>query len=164
MGRKVWVPTPSGPLAPFATGFAAWLGSRSYSPSATAKRLLQLEQLSRWLQGRGLGAGELTAERAAEFASSRRESGLVSWSSPQSVDLPLTYLREIGVVAPAPVVVGDGPLEGLLAEYRRYLFVERRLCEHTVVGCYVPTAAAVPVRQAGFGRARARAALSGGRE
>jgi site-specific recombinase XerD len=101
---------------------------------------LQLELLSRWLEGRGLGAGELTAERATEFASSRRHAGLVSWSSPQSVELPLGYLREIGVVGPSVSEVADGPLEELLVEYRRYLFVERRLCEHTVVWYYVPTA------------------------
>ena len=140
MGRKVWVPTPSGPLAAFAAGFAGWLRSRSYSPSAMAKRLWQFEQLSCWLERRGLGAGELTAERAVEFASSRREAGLVAWSSSQSVELPLEYLREIGVIAPSVPAVADGPLEELLAEYRRYLFVERRLCEHTVVWYYVPTA------------------------
>jgi integrase/recombinase XerD len=140
MGRKVWVPTPSGPLAPFAAGFAAWLRSRSYSPSAMAKRLWQFEQLSCWLERRRLGAGELTAELAVEFASSRRDAGLVEWSSSQSVELPLEYLREIGVIAPSVPAVADGPLEELLAEYRRYLFVERRLCEHTVVWYYVPTA------------------------
>jgi site-specific recombinase XerD len=103
-------------------------------------RLWQLDQLSRWLERQGLTAGELTLERAAQFASSRREAGLVSWSSPQSVELPLEYLREIGVIAPPAAAVVDGPLEELLVEYRRYLFVERRLCEHTVGGCYVPAA------------------------
>ncbi len=140
MGREVWVPTPSGPLASCAAGFAVWLRSRSYSPSSVASRLWQLDQLSRWLERRGLGAGELTGERAAEFASSRLEAGLVSWTSPTSAELPLMYLREIGVVASPAAPVADGPLEELLAEYRRYLFVERRLVEHTVDWCYVPTA------------------------
>ena len=140
MGREVWVPTPSGPLAPFAAGFAEWLRSRSYSPSVVASRLWQLEQLSRWLERQGLGAGELTAERAVEFTWSRREAGLVSWSTPQSVELPLAYLREVGVIAPPAPAVADGPLEGLLDGYRCYLFVERRLSEHTVNWCYVPTA------------------------
>ena len=39
MGRKVWVPVVSGPLAPYAAGFALWLRSRAYSPSAAADRL-----------------------------------------------------------------------------------------------------------------------------
>ena len=139
MGKKPWVPTPSGPLAPYAAGFSLWLGARSYSPWTVASRLWQLDQLSRWLERRGLGAGELTPARAAEFISARRAAGLVSWSSPKSVELPLEYLREIGVVAPAAAVAPHGPLEELLAEYRRYLLVERRLAEHTV-GCYVAAA------------------------
>ena len=101
MGKRVWFPVVSGPLAPYAAGFESWLRSRSYSPSAVANRLCQLDQLSRWLEREGLSAGELTEARAAEFASSRREAGLVTWTSPRSVALPLEYLREVGVV-PAP--------------------------------------------------------------
>jgi integrase/recombinase XerD len=64
---------------------------------------------------------------AAEFAGSRRETGLVTWTSPQTVALPLGYLREIGVVpGPAPSA-GDGRLEELLAAYRRFLLAERSL-------------------------------------
>jgi integrase/recombinase XerD len=138
MGSKLWVPTPSGPLAPYAAGFSLWLRSRSYSPSATANRLWQLDQLSRWLECRGLTAGDLTPARAAEFTGSRREAGLVSWASARGAELPLEYLREIGVVR-SPALVVDGPLEELLVEYRRYLLVERRLSEHTAA-CYVPVA------------------------
>ena len=140
MGKRVWFPVVSGPLAPYAAGFESWLRSRSYSPSAVANRLCQLDQLSRWLEREGLAAGELTDARAAEFASSRREAGLVTWTSPQSVALPLEYLREIGVVpTPAPAVA-SGPLEELLADYGRYLLVERRLAEHTVRDAYLPAA------------------------
>ena len=115
MGKRVWFPVVSGPLAPYAAGFESWLRSRSYSASAAANRLCQLDQLSRWLERNGLGAGRLTPQQAAEFVGSRREMGLVTWTSPQSVALPLEYLREIGVVPiPAPAA-SDGPLEELLA-------------------------------------------------
>ena len=137
MGSQLWVPVGSGPLAPYAAGFSSWLRSRSYSPSAVANRLWQLDQLSRWLEREGLGAGELTLARAAEFASSRRVAGLVSWASPLSAALPLEYLREIGVVVPPPAPVADGLLEELLADYGRFLLVERRLVEHTVFDAYV---------------------------
>ena len=140
MGKRVWFPEVSGPLAPYAAGFELWLRSRSYSSSAVANRLCQLDQLSRWLERRGLTADELTEARAAEFTRSRRETGLVTWTSPQSVALPLGYLRELGVLpAPAPSA-GDGPLDELLAAYRRYLLVERGLSEHTVGDAYVPAA------------------------
>jgi hypothetical protein len=57
MGKLVWFPVVSGPLALYAAGFESWLRSRSYSSSATANRLCQLDRLSRWLERRGLTAG-----------------------------------------------------------------------------------------------------------
>ena len=140
MGKRVWFPVVSGPLAPFAVGFEAWLRSRAYSSSAAASRLCQFDQLSRWLGREGLDAGELTVEQAARFAESRRARGLVTWVSSQSLALPLEYLREVAVM-PAVAATGmEGPLEELLAGYRRFLLVERRLSEHTVRDAYVPAA------------------------
>jgi site-specific recombinase XerD len=140
MGKKVWVPVVSGPLAPYAAAFGSWLTSRAYSPSAAAGRLCQLDQVSRWLEREGLGAGELTAEQAGRFVAARRAAGRVTWVSPQSMALLLGYLRELGV-APAPVpALAQGPLEELLAGYRRYLRVERGLSEHTVLDAYGPAA------------------------
>ena len=140
MGRKVWVPVVSGPLTPYAAGFWSWLVSRAYSRSAAADRLYQFDQLSRWLAREGLGAGELTGEQAERFARERRAAGLVSWSSPRSVALPLEYLRQLGAVAPPSPACPVGPLEELLADYGRYLSVERGLCGHTVLDAYVPAA------------------------
>jgi len=140
MGRRVWVPVVSGPLAPYAAEFVSWLASRAYSPKAAANRLYQFDQLSRWLEREGLGVGELTGEQAERFAAARRAAGLVTWVAPQSAMLPLGYLRSLGV-APAPTpVVAQGPLEELLEDYRRYLRVERALCEHTVLDAYGPAA------------------------
>jgi hypothetical protein len=138
MGKRVWFPVVSGRLAPYAAGFESWLRSRSYSTSAAANRLCQLDQLSRWLEREGLT--ELSDARVAEFTSSRREAGLVTWTTPQSVALPLAYLREIGVMLTPAATVARGPLEELLADYGRYLRVERRLAEHTVRDAYLPAA------------------------
>jgi len=127
-------------LASFAGGFESWLGSRAYSPSAAADRLYQFDQLSRWLEREGLGVGELTGGQAERFAAARRAAGLVTWVAPQSTMLPLGYLRELGAApAPAPLLV-QGPLEELLADYCRYLLVERRLSDHTVLDAYGPAA------------------------
>lgn len=140
MARKVWVPVVSGPLASYAAGFESWLRSRSYSSSAAADRLYQLDQLSRWVGREGLGVGELTGDQAERFTAARRAAGLASWSSRQSVTLPLGYLRRLGVAPlPAPVVA-QNPLEELLEDYRRYLAVERGLCDHTVLDVYGPAA------------------------
>ena len=140
MGRKVWVPVVSGPLAPYAAGFASWLASRAYSPWAAADRLYQFDQLSRWLEREGLGVGELTGEQAERFAEARRAAGLVSWASPQSVALPLGYLRQLGTAPISTPVCPEGPLEELLADYRRYLSIERGLSDHTVLDAYGPAA------------------------
>jgi len=140
MGKRVWFPVVSGPLTPFAAGFEAWLRSRAYSSSARANRLCQFDQLSRWLEREGVEAGELTVEHAGRFADSRRARGLVTWVSSQSLVLPLEYLREIGVMLTPEATVASGPLEELLADYGRYLRVERRLAEHTVRDAYLPAA------------------------
>lgn len=140
MGRKVWVPVVSGPLAPYAVEYSSWLVSREYSRSAAADRLYQFDQLSRWLAREGLGVGDLIVEQAERFARVRRAAGVVSWSSPRSVALPLEFLRQLGAVpVPVPVCPG-GPLEVLIADYGRYLSIERGLCDHTVFDAYVPTA------------------------
>jgi len=140
MGKRVWFPVVSGPLAPYAAGFESWLRSRSYSSSATANRLCQLDQLSRWLGCRGLTAEELSDARVAEFTGSRREAGLVTWTAPQSVALVLGYLQEIGVTPFPAAMVATGSLEELLADYGRFLRVERRLAQHTVRDAYLPAA------------------------
>jgi integrase/recombinase XerD len=140
MGRKLWVAVVSGPLASFASGYGAWLASRSYSPSAAAQRLYQFSQLSRWLGHRRLGVGGLTSLQAERFAAERAALGLVTWVAPQSVALPLKYLRGLGV---APMPVAEPPTgwpEVLLADYGRYLSIERRLSDHTVLDAYVPAA------------------------
>jgi integrase/recombinase XerD len=140
MGRKLWVPVVSGPLAPYAAGFESWLAARSYSASAAADRLYQFDQLSRWLAREGLGGGDLTGEHARRFAAGRRAAGVKTWSSPRSVALALEYLRQLGV-APMPVPASPQcPLEELLADYCRYLSVERGLCDHTVFDVYRPAA------------------------
>ena len=121
MASRLWVPVPSGSLAPYAAGYGSWLAARGYSRWTIAHRLWQLDLVSRWLEREGLEPGELTRERVGEFLAARRAAGYSSWLSVASMALPLEYLRELGVVpaAPAPAVVDD-PLERLLAGYRRY--------------------------------------------
>jgi integrase/recombinase XerD len=140
MGRKVWVPVVSGPLAPYAAGFEGWLRLRAYSVSAVVDRLCQFDQLSRWLEREGLGVGELTGEQAERFVAARRAGGRLTWVSPQSVMLPLEYLRERGVAPTATAAVVEGALNELLADYGRYLLVERGLSQHTVLDAYGPVA------------------------
>jgi integrase/recombinase XerD len=135
MGSRIWVPTVSGPLASFSGGFETWLLARGYSPWTVSHRLWQLDLLSRWLEREGFAVGGLTAERAKRFALARRAAGWSTWVSPRGMLVPLEYLREIGVVPPSASPALDGRVEELLAEYRRYLLVERGLAEMTIYHC-----------------------------
>jgi hypothetical protein len=120
-------------LAPWAAGFEGWLAARGYSPSAVYHRVCLLASLSRWLEREGLGAEQLTAERAELFLGARRAAGYVTWVSPRSVALPLEYLREVGAVPPPVPVSAAGPVEELLDGYRAYLLFERGLAQSSIV-------------------------------
>jgi site-specific recombinase XerD len=54
--------------------------------------------------------------------------------------LPLEYLSGLGVTPTPETMVPSGPVEELLADYGRFLRVERRLAEHTVRDAYLPAA------------------------
>jgi len=52
MGKRMWLATVSGPLAPYAAGFESWLRPWSYSPSAVAdkRRYRQSDALRAFLE------------------------------------------------------------------------------------------------------------------
>jgi integrase/recombinase XerD len=135
MGRRVRGWTVRGPLAPWAPGFEGWLVGRGYLSSAVFHRLWLLAAMSLWLERRGLDAWELTGPRAALFVGERRAAGLKTWASEQSVRLPLEYLREVGAIPLAVVVLDDGPVAQILAGYREYLVLERGLAQSTIERC-----------------------------
>ena len=140
MGRKVWFAQVSGPLSAYAAGYRSWLRTRSFSPSAISDRLWQFGQLSRWLECEGVAVGELSVDEGERFAAAQRAAGRVTLSAPQSPTLPLEYLRGLGVVPMPTAPLAQGPVEELLADYSRYLLIERALVRHTVFDVYVPVA------------------------
>lgn len=140
MGRKVWFPAVSGPLAAYAAGYGSWLRAQSYSRSAISDRLWQFDQLSGWLDDETLAVGDLTAAECVRFVASRRAAGRVTLVAPQSMALPIEYLRTIGVTREQVPPLAHGPVEELLADYSTYLLIERGLSPHTVLDAYVPAA------------------------
>lgn len=124
----------SGPLAPYAAGLGAELERQGYAPASVRSRLSQLNQLSLWLDAEGLAPSGLTDEQVERFVATRRRAGLVSWISPVNLDLPLEYLRCLGVAparASAPAPATD-PLDGLLESYGCYLVTERGVVASTI--------------------------------
>lgn len=116
-------------LADRAAGFAAYLAGRGYAESSTKHHLYLMADLSAWLAGQGLSAGDLTEAVAGRFWEGLRARGsyLVKGTSLKPL---LDYLRGIGVL---PEQVG-GPASAasaLLHEYDRYLRAERGAGEVT---------------------------------
>jgi integrase/recombinase XerD len=122
----------AGPLAVFAPGFVEDLVARGYRPGPAADQLRLMADVSRWLAGRGLGAGDLTAVAAERFSAERRASGRVRLASARALSPLLGYLRELGL---APAAVPGAPLtpaEALIERYSMYLLNRRGLAPSTV--------------------------------
>jgi site-specific recombinase XerD len=119
-------------LAPFAPGFREELIGRGYRPWPTVKQLQLLAHVSRWLEARDLQAGELTVDRVEQFVRVRRasrRSGLVSTRAMRPL---LGYLRGLGVIPEAAMVVLPLPGEQLVARYSAYLLERRGLSQSSV--------------------------------
>lgn len=120
----------SGPLAPYAGGFSAYLAGQGYTPSSAADQLRLMAHLSRWLAGQGADAAGLTAGHVEEFLAVRRSSH-VRLVSPRALAPMLGFLRGLGVV-PQPPPVAATNVDRLLEDYRRYLAGELGLAAGTV--------------------------------
>jgi integrase/recombinase XerD len=121
-----------GPLAPFAQGYERWLVERGFRQETVRARLSQFADVSMWLESEGLSVEELGLRRMEEFLAARRAAGFVKLAATSSLRLPAAYLRGLDVL-PADVRLA-GPVDRLLAEYRRYLVLERGLASTTIDG------------------------------
>jgi integrase/recombinase XerD len=121
----------SGPLEPFAAGFAAALQLQGYTPGSACHQMYLFAHLSRWLAEEHLDAHALEPATVERFAATRRAAGYVPYTSAKALRPLLAHLRGLGV-APAPLVQvqvqrPQGLVEELLERYRCYLTVERGL-------------------------------------
>lgn len=123
----------TGPLSPFAEGFAAELAHQGYRPNAVANQLQLIAHLSRWLTARGMDAGSLSSETFGEFLAARRAAGYTLWLSQRALMPFLGYLRHCGFTLP-PSQPQLSPSEEWLARYRRYLLEARALVETSARG------------------------------
>lgn len=126
-----------GPLAPFADGFRAELDRLGYRLNAREYKVNEMSRLSRWLEGRGLRAGDLDDEVAgaflADFGKGRRKR-----PTPLALRPLMDWLRREGVIG-GPAGPGRGPESDLLDGYRRWMVAERGLAARTI-GRYEQTA------------------------
>lgn len=124
----------SGPLEPFAAGFAGDLAGLGFTSNSAGLQLGVVAHLSRWLAAQELPVASLDAVVVERFFGARRAAGHTAFLTPRSLAHFLAYLRGLGVIAPAVAEVADGPVERLLERWARYLAVERGLVEDVVAG------------------------------
>jgi integrase/recombinase XerD len=117
----------TGPLAMYADGFRADLAARGYAAGSADRNLRTLAHVSRWMDGQGLSAGQLSVARLEEFLVARRGEGYHHALSIRAVMPLVSYLRRAGVAAVPPEAGTGGALEPVIEEYRRYLVSERAL-------------------------------------
>jgi len=120
----------SGPLARFAEGFKVDLIERGYSLWRAQEQLYLLAHVSRWIKAEGLELAGLTPATLERYFIWRRREGYRKSLSPLSLRRMLGYLDGLGVL-PADDAVPT-PVDGLLAEFRRYLLQERGVAARTV--------------------------------
>lgn len=161
---SVWDPSRvrfSGPLTALADGLAAELAGLGYAPTTAAAHLRLAAHLSGWLLARGLGLADLTEKVLTEFLVDRRR-GYRNLYSMQALGPTLGYLRRIGVAPTIDATGPSGPVEALLASFRRYLFVERSVTipvADAYLRCVRPFALAIATDDADLTFERVDAAL-----
>jgi site-specific recombinase XerD len=123
----------SGPLAVHARELAGELLRRGHAPERAARHVQLLAQLSRWMQGQGLAACDLSEETAAQFLTARTAAG---YAERYSIRWMLGLLGRVPALAVtrARTAGQDGPGAAILEDYRCYLVRERGLAAATVTG------------------------------
>jgi integrase/recombinase XerD len=121
-----------GPLEPFRDGVTEALSARGYSKDRAAQLMRLMAHLSRWLESRGLGPGDLSPEVVEDFFGGFRSCH--SWCrSSRSLAPVLAYLRSVGAVpAAGSSRPGLGAGEVLVGDFRSYLRDQRGLSVATV--------------------------------
>jgi integrase/recombinase XerD len=116
----------TGPLTPFAPGFAEELSRLGYTTTSATMQMQLAAHLSRWLEALALGPGDLQGPVLTDFLVARR-AGYTSGYSLRALGPILGHLRRHGVTPDAVEPAPTSPAEVLLARYREHLTGERGL-------------------------------------
>jgi site-specific recombinase XerD len=138
MTRRVRGPL-DGPLLPYGPGFEAVLTGHGYSADSIGRHMRLMVHLSRWLAEQHLAADDLTAGCARRFLLFRQAQGHRHPASMAGMAPLLDYLGSAGAV-PSAEPQAAGPVDGLIAQYRRYLLQERGLSPQASVPRYAGVA------------------------
>jgi site-specific recombinase XerD len=125
-----------GPLAAYIDGFAMDRKEKGYRKAAAYNHLRAVAAMSRWLKRRGLGAGDLTPGRIAEFSRHWPPRGGWAYGKTRAMSDLVDHLRQAGVL-PAADPSPEDPIGRVVLELTEYLTHERGLSPKTLVN-YVP--------------------------
>ena len=134
----------TGPLVAYRDGFVEDLAGKGYTTASAMRQVCLLADLSRWLESRALGAGDLRPAQVEDFLSARRAEGYTALLSGQGLAPLLGYLRGLGAAPVAAEPVASTPAEILVQEYRAYLAHERRLAASSIERYLGPARLFVP--------------------
>ncbi len=120
-----------GRLGPYVDGYRDRLLELGYTPlTVRTYSLVVLGQLGRWMASEDLDVQQLDSGAIKAFLATRHTRDYRPVATVNFVPL-LEYLRGEGVTPPEPARAPT-PLDGLIAEYRRWLVVDRALAAATV--------------------------------
>jgi integrase/recombinase XerD len=122
----------TGPLAQWASGMAERLEALGYTRRMVDRHLHLAGGLSRFMQRRGLTAGDLNPEVIERFVTGVRARN-TSWRpTSKSLSWLIDYLSDVGVASTVVVPRAQSGPQALIERYRDYLAVERGLEPVTV--------------------------------
>jgi len=139
-----------GPLAPWAPGMKERLVTLGYTRRMVERHLQFAGGLSRFLQQRGVTAGDLCPELVGEFVGAIRAKNSSWRPTSKSLSWLVDYLRDAGVATVLVVPRAPSEQQVLVERYRDYLTVERGLEPDTVAN-YVRVVTLFVTVQAGRG-------------
>ena len=120
-----------GRMGPYVEGFHDSLLASGYSPGSVRHMLKDMGGLGRWMVREDLTAGDLSPAVIGEFRRDLHAQGTPHVPGVRSLNPLLDYLTREGVLAePA---APSTPVEILMADYRRWLVVDRGLADSTVL-------------------------------
>lgn len=102
-----------------------------FAASTAAARARLLVEFGAWLTAEATATGDVTEEVIDRFVAARRAAGQSVPATRRGVDAIVAYLRGVGAIPPASGRAGDAVAE-LVAAYREYMRVQRRLAPITV--------------------------------
>jgi integrase/recombinase XerD len=122
----------SGPLAPWTSGMAERLAMLGYRPRMVQRHLQLVGGLSKFLQRRGMSAGDLQPVVIEQFFSAMRARNSSWRPTSKSLSWLVDYLKDVGAAPCTVVPQVRSDQQELIERYRDYLEVERGLAPDTV--------------------------------